>query len=197
MKSYETSVQNHGGKHHLADPDVQAKARQTWMEKYGVDNPSKAEVVKARIKDVWMGKYGVPFPPQSLWVNQEQSFPNKLEQSVDDMTPVRVVYAGDGSYWVRAPGESRARNPDFVILTPEQVEAYQNGTPLNELRTWRILEVFGDFWHGPKKTGKSREVHKKEVLDYYKAAGIECLILWESEIRKHPKRVAERIRKWL
>lgn len=193
QKSYDANLLNHGGIHSQQCPDVLEKAKVTWMEKYGVDNPSKAEEVKIRIKDVWMGKYGVPFPPQSLWTNQTMSFPNGLERQFQTMCPVNVVYAGDGSYWVRAPGESRSRNPDFVVLTADQLKAYQDGAKLNDLRTYRIIEAFGDYFHGPKFTGKDRETHKAEVEGYYRRCGITCLILWEFEIKKHPKRVAERL----
>lgn len=197
QKTYQTNLANHGGKHSQQDPDVLAKARATWLEKYGVDNPSKLDEVKQRIKDVWEGKYGVPFPPQSMWTNRTLSFPNKLEQAVQAMCPVNVVYAGDGSYWVKARGESKARNPDFVVLDAEQVRAYQQGADLNGLRTWQVIEVFGDYWHGPAVTGKEREVHKLEVVDYYTRAGLDCLILWESEIKQHPARVAQRLRGFL
>ena len=193
QKSYQTNLANHGGQHSQTCPDVRAKAQATWLEKYGVDNPSKAEVVKARIKEVWLGKYGVPFPPQSLWFNRAQSFPNGLEKQVIQMAFRCLVYAGDGSYWVQAPGESRARNPDFVVLSGEQVGAFRDGADLNGLRTFAVVETFGDYWHGPAKTGKERTVHAAEVRGYYRRAGIDCLIIWESEVKKHPKRTAERI----
>jgi len=197
QKAYQTNLANHGGQHSQKDPTVLAKAKETWLEKYGEDNPSKVEAVKQRIKDVWEGKYGVPFPPQSLWTNRTLSFPNKLEQTVRAMCPVNVVYAGDGSYWVKARGEARARNPDFVVLDADQVLAYQQGADLNGLRTWRVIEVFGDYWHGPAKTGKERSAHQAEVVAYYERVGIDCLILWESEVKKHPQRVAERLAKFL
>lgn len=197
QKAYETNLRNHGGHHSQQCPEVREKAKRTWMEKYGVDNPSKAEEIKLRIKQVWMGKYGVPFPPQSLWVNQTQSFPNKIEQTVDSLSPVNVVYTGDGAYWVQHKGASRARNPDFVVLSAEQLVLYQGGADLNGLRTSAILEVFGDFWHGPKITGKSRREHRREVLDYYAQAGIACLVIWEGDIKKDPKRVAGRIKEFL
>jgi len=196
-KAYGTNLRNHGGKHSQQCPEVLEKARKTWMEKYGVDNPSKAEEVKERIKQVWVGKYGVPFPPQSLWANREQCFPNKLEQQVDGLSPDCIVYAGDGSYWIRCKGASRARNPDFVILTRDQVKAYRKGALLNALRTGAVIKAFGDYWHGPQKTGKSREEHKREVIAYYEKAGIRCLVLWEKEIKSNPKRVAERMRRFL
>lgn len=197
QRAYQTNLANHGGKHSQQCEGVLEKARATWLEKYGVDNPSKVEAVKVRIKEVWMGKYGVPFPPQSLWTGRVQSFPNGLERQVQAMCPAQVVYAGDGSYWLRAPGESRSRNPDFVVLRPDQVQSYREGADLNGLRTWAVIEAFGDYWHGPARTGKDRETHKQEVVNYYKRAGVRALILWESEVRKHPARVAERLLRFL
>jgi hypothetical protein len=196
-KAYETNLRNHGGRHSQQCPEVLAKARATWMEKYGVDNPSKCDEIKARIKAVWLAKYGVPFPPQSLWTNRHQSFPNKLEQQVDDLSPVSVVYAGDGSYWVKYAGASKARNPDFVVLKRDQLRAYQAGAELNGLRTSATIEVFGDYWHGPSKTGVSRATHRAQVKAYYARCGIACLVLWEREIKEHPRRVGERIRRFL
>jgi len=196
-RAYESNLANHGGRHSQQCDHVRAKARATWMEKYGVDNPSKLEEVKVRIKEVWMAKYGVPFPPQSLWINRTHVFPTGPEKVVDALSPACVVYAGDGAYWVRHKGSSRARNPDFVVLNREQVRSYQDGVKLNSLRTSAVIEVFGDYWHGPAKTGKQRDVHKHEVETFYARAGIVCLVLWESEIKEHPKRVGVRIQSFL
>jgi hypothetical protein len=196
-RAYETNLANHGGKHSQQCPEVLAKARATWVEKYGTDNPSKVEAVKQRIKDVWVGKYGVPFPPQSLWTGREQAFPNGLEKKVGAMCPAPVAYAGDGSYWVRCKGADRARNPDFVVLTPDQLAAYRAGAELNTFRVSAVLEAFGDYWHGPAKTGKSREAHAEDVLAYYEACGLQCLILWENDVKRHPLQVADRIQRYL
>lgn len=196
-KAYETNLANHGGKHSQQCPEVLEKARATWLEKYGVDNPSKAEEIKNRIKDVWTSKYGMPFPPQSLWINREIQFPTGPERAVIGMAPDCVAYSGDGAYWVRNKGESRARNPDFVVLSRQQCEQYRAGAKLNDLRTHSVIEVFGDYHHGPEVTKKSREAHKAEVVEFYERAGLRCLVLWELEIRHHPKAVAERIRRYL
>lgn len=196
-RAYESNLANHGGVHSQQCPEVLAKARETWLEKYGTDNPAKVEAVKAKVKEVWMGKYGVPFPPQSLWTNREQSFPNGLEKRLLTLAPAQVVYSGDGSYWVSHKGASRTRNPDFVVLTPEQVQAYRGGAQLNTLRTYAVIETFGDFWHGPLKTGMSREAHKEDVVSYYAKCGLQCLVLWEHEVHKHPEATAKRILKFL
>lgn len=197
QRAYANNLANHGGKHSQQCEDVLAKARATWLEKYGVDNPRKAEEVKARIKAVWEGKYGVPFPPQSLRINRDIQLPTRPERAVIGMAPECVVYAGDRSYWVRHAGSSKVRNPDFVVLSAEQCEQYRAGAKLNDLRTHSVIEVFGDYWHGPEKTGKAREAHKQEVVDFYDRAGLRCLVLWESEIKQHPQRVGKRIQRFL
>ena len=197
QQAYETNLANHGGRHSQQCPEVRAKAQKTWLEKYGVDNPSKSEEIKRKIKKVWTQKYGVPFPPQSMWSNQTHTSPNKLEQQVNGLSTEFVVYAGDGSYWVGSEETSQNRNPDFIILTRAQLAAYRDGTKLNDLRTSALIENFGDYWHGPQKTGKDRFTHRREVEMFYEDQGISCLVLWESEIKHDPKRVAERIKKYV
>ena len=196
QKTYETNLANHGGVHSQQCPEVLAKARATWLEKYGVDNPSKAPEIIERIREVWTAKYGVPFPPQSLHV-YSHGRPNGLEQAVDNLSPENVVYTGNAAYWVRAPGETRSRNPDFVVLTADQVRAWRGGTPLNELRTSAVIEAFGDYWHGPSRTGRDRDAHRGEVESFYARAGIGCLVLWETEVKKRPTETGRRITKFL
>lgn len=196
-KAYESNLANHNGVHSATTEKTRELCRQTCIEKYGVDNPSKSEEIKEKIIQTWITNYGVPFPPNSLWANQTHSFPNKLEQRVDSMTHTNLVYSGDHSYWVSHKGTHKAKNPDFILLSDEQLVAYQNGTDLNLLRTHTVVEVFGDYWHSEKITGKDRTTHKREVIEFYAKANVRCLVIWESEINKHPKRVQERIARFL
>jgi len=195
QKAYENNLTNHGGKHSQQCPEILAKAKVTWLEKYGVDNPSKCDLIKEKIKEVWLAKYGVPFPPQSLFINKEG--PNKLEQLVDSLSPYYVVYAGDGSYWVRCKGSTRSRNPDFVVLGDEQFKRYLKGEKLNNLRTSATIEVFGDYWHSEKFTGMDRKTHEQDVINYYKRAGIDCLVLWEGNIHRDSNAAKKKITKFL
>lgn len=197
QKSYESNLTNHGGQHSQTCPDVLAKARETWLEKYGTDNPAKVEAVKQKVKDVWEKKYGVPFPPQSLWLNQTHSSPNGLERKVQAMLPVYVLYTGDKTFNVRLPGTSRDKYPDFVVLAPDQLLAYREGAPLKSLRIEAVCEAFGSYWHGPDITGKSRDDHYSEVMDYYARCGLRCLILWEHDVDKRPGEVADQLRRFL
>jgi predicted transcriptional regulator len=145
-KSYETNLANHGSKHSQQCKEVLKKARQTWMERIGVDNPSKSEEVRARMRATWMEKYGVDHPFKTEMVRQKlreafikaygvpffpssaffkQNRPNKLEKKFDALSPVNVVYAGDGSYWIKHTGATNSRNPDFVILDQDQLESWK------------------------------------------------------------------------
>lgn len=197
QKSYQSNLANHGGVHSSQTAEVRERCRQTCLEKYGVDNPAKSDEVKQKIIEVWLKNYGVPFPPNSLWQNRTNSFPNKLEQRVDAMTHDCLVYSGDHSYWISPKGTNKAKNPDFILLTSQQLDAYRKGTDLNLLRTHSVVEVFGDYWHSPAKTGKDRVTHKQEVIAFYKKANVRCLVLWESEVNQHPKRSQERIARFL
>lgn len=196
QKSKATYFERYGVKHPLRRSDFLDKSRATCLERYGVDNPSKAQEVKDRIIQIWLEKYGVPFPPQSL--QSTFDFPNKLERHFDSITPERLVYAGDHSYWLKHTGASRARNPDFIYLSESQYESYVAGIViLNDLRVSKVVEVFGDYWHGESKTGKSNEEHEAEVVDYYARCGVDCLVIWEGDIRSDEESVIVKVESFL
>jgi len=46
----------------------------------------------------------------------------------------------------------------------------------------KLIELFGNYWHGKKRTGKSREKVKKERCGYFKQFGFDTLIVWENEL---------------
>lgn len=107
-----------------------------------------------------------------LWKNPEyqekqrignSTFPNKPEQAIlnilKEFFPGKWKYVGDKSFFIGG------KNPDF-ISTQEN----------------KIIEVFGDYWHGTKKTGMTNEQHEQERKDYFKQYGYETLIIWECEI---------------
>jgi hypothetical protein len=195
QKSKATYFERYGVEHPLRRSDFLDKSRATCLERYGVDNPSKAQEVKDRIIQTWLEKYGVPFPPQSL--QSTFDFPNKLERHFDSITSERLVYAGDHSYWLKHTGASRARNPDFIYLSESQYESYVAGANLNDLRVYKVVEVFGDYWHGESKTGKSNEEHEAEVVDYYARCGVSCLVIWEGDIRSDEESVIVKVERFL
>ena len=170
-KSQETSRANHGGVHHLSSPVIIEARKKHLMELYGVDNISKVPSIKEKIVTIL----------KSTWGNGAVPKMNNLERSVSRLLPENVIYTGDWYYWVTWK-DGRRKNPDFVVLTVEQLAAYKSGVSLNDLRTYLVIEVNGDFWHTSHK-GLTREERVKEFLDGYASVGISCLIIWESDLK--------------
>ena len=179
-KTYETNLRNHGGKHSQQVPEVRAKAQAVWMSKYGVDNPSKDPVIKARIIDKIKERFGSGAVPHMTWP----------ERVFDSITPDTVVYTGDWAYWVLWANKRR-KNPDFVVLTPAQLLAYQAGVPLTDLNIRTVVEVNGDWWHTDYR-GVTKAQREKEFTDGYASVGVECVIVWESDLREELDAVRRR-----
>jgi G:T-mismatch repair DNA endonuclease (very short patch repair protein) len=100
-----------------------------------------------------------------------------------------LTFMGDGAHWMRLPSLGVYKNPDFILPGPDPEHPQRNIT--------KVVEVFGDFWHSRIFTGKANFDHEQELIAAYADIGIDCLILWESEIKQHPQRVAERIQAFL
>lgn len=49
----------------------------------------------------------------------------------------------------------------------------------------KVIEVFGDYWHGTKVTGVTNQEHELERINKYKEKGFECLVIWECEIKEN------------
>ena len=89
--------------------------------------------------------------------------PEKILLSLlDNIKPGLWKYVGNGEVIING------RNPDFI----------------NEKEN-KIIELFGDYWHSEKVTGKSEEEHcleRKKIFDKY-----DVLIIWEKEVTKGDK----------
>jgi len=167
-RAYATNVANHGGVHALAHPDVIAARKRNLLALYGVDNISKVPAIKDKIiAKVRASFSGAP----------KRTTPERI---VEGFSPECVVYSGDWSYWVTW-ANGYHKNPDFVILTPQQLEEYKAGAVLNALRTSKVIEVNGDFWH-TKYRGVTREEREQQFFEGYASIGVTCLILWELDL---------------
>lgn len=40
------------------------------------------------------------------------------------------------------------------------------------------------FWHSERFTGLSPAEHERLLVDAYREVGIECLVVWESELKR-------------
>lgn len=89
--------------------------------------------------------------------------PNKPEKrliEIIDKHHLQYKYTGNGSFWIET------LNPDFVNC---------NGTK-------KVIEVFGDYWHGEgARSWKEEEFGRKAILSQY---GFKCLVIWEHELKE-------------
>ena len=86
--------------------------------------------------------------------------PNKLEKIIIGIVPSHVEYTGNGDFWIRL--SDRFKNPDFVVHPFSQ--------------TKKVIEVYGDYWHKDDST--------EDLTKAYNKRNIQCLVLWEHEIKK-------------
>lgn len=184
-KAQNTTRTRHGGRHHLSDPSVIAARKKRLTEIYGVDNVSKIPYVKEKIIRVLKSIWGCGAVPKM----------NRLERLAASLLPDNVVYSGDWAYWTTW-ANGRHKNPDFVVLTPEQLRAHQEGAPLQDLRTYMVIEINGDFWHTAHK-GTTREQRERDFIEGYLSVGIRCLVLWETDLLDQPEDVAARVKLFL
>jgi endogenous inhibitor of DNA gyrase (YacG/DUF329 family) len=100
---------------------------------------------------------------------------NKVEKLLSENLPSFVEYTGDHQFWISL--ESRIKNPDFVVR------------PFHE--TKRVIELFGGegYWH-------TRE-EAVDLIKQYGEKGIDCLIVWETDIRSRLSEVKAQIDQWL
>ena len=100
-----------------------------------------------------------------------------------------LLFTGDGAFWKRLPKIDRFKNPDFILPGPDPAKPKKGVT--------KVVEAFGDFWHSRLFTGKAPFAHEQELIDAFLDIGIQCLVVWESEVKQHPDEVAERIQSFL
>jgi G:T-mismatch repair DNA endonuclease (very short patch repair protein) len=47
----------------------------------------------------------------------------------------------------------------------------------------KIIELFGDYWHGKERTGKNKKGVEKERINCFAKYGYQTLIIWEHELK--------------
>ncbi len=89
--------------------------------------------------------------------------PNKQEQYLIQLFRKKrlpLKYVGDWSFFIGS------KNPDFISA-----------------KRRKVVEFFGDYWHGKIITGKDKNQEELDKINYYKKKGYKCLIIWEHEIK--------------
>ena len=83
------------------------------------------------------------------------------------------------------------KNPDFIVVENDKVNDYKKDIEKNGFLKDRnlkksikkVIEHFGDYWHGECKTGIRNDLHEKQIIENYKKVGIDCLVIWEHELK--------------
>jgi G:T-mismatch repair DNA endonuclease (very short patch repair protein) len=98
------------------------------------------------------------------------SKPNKKELFLSCVLSGDWKFVGDGE--VILGGKS----PDFININGQK----------------KIIELFGDYWHSEKKTGRCRAEEENLRKSHFAKYGYQTLIIWESEL-KSPEQLVTKI----
>jgi hypothetical protein len=100
-----------------------------------------------------------------------------------------LLFTGDFSLWRWLPALGHHKNPDFIAPGPDAANPKKGVT--------KCVEAFGDYWHSRMFTGKAPFEHEQDLVEAYREVGIECLVLWESEVLSSPDVVRARLAAFL
>lgn len=177
----------------FAWPRVKEKVLRECLSKVGHVFPTYDEVAET-VEDL-VERYGMTHPMQDreyarlmLHAQANRRDPNVPERRVQELEP-RLMYTGDRRFWRWLPRLGRHKNPDFVLRGPVPDH------PFRDLR--KVVEVNGDYWHSEKFTHMWPEEHESELIQAYAEVGLECLVIWESEVKTDPENVKTRLAEFL
>jgi len=91
----------------------------------------------------------------------------RMRNGLNKMFPGEYKYVGNGEIWIAG------KNPDFINVNGQK----------------KIIELFGNFWHGEKCRFKiygdesSNKEHAQQRINHFAKYGYRTLIVWESELK--------------
>jgi len=171
-------LEKYGVSHWMKTPGAWGKLVQVFQERYGVDHPLQLAEFLDKQRATCVERYGTPFPGLCT------KGPNLLEQRVGALAP-QMMFTGDGAYWRKLPKLGHYKNPDFVLPGSDPEHPKRGVT--------KVVEAFGDFWHSRMFTGKAPFDHEQELIEAFAEVGLECLVIWESEVKKDAQAVKTRL----
>lgn len=174
------------------------RAVQTFKERYGVEHPLQLAEFLDKSRQTSMENWGAPHPMQNPEyarqhfekMSPSRGGPNGLERKVMALAPEgTLLFTGDFSFWRWLPKLGHHKNPDFIAFGPDAANPKKGVT--------RVVEAFGDYFHSRMFTGRAPFEHEQDLVDAYREVGIECLVLWESEVLSSPDEVRARLAAFL
>lgn len=147
--------------------------RKKWLTRKGKNrkhsNQTK-EKISITVKKLWEDQNSI-YHSIEFWDkvnNSEKIRPNIPEINIlnllNKLFPNEWKYVGDHTFWIGR------RNPDFINYNKK-----------------KIIEHFGNWWHGKEYTGIDNKHHENDRIEYFKRYGYETLIIWESELKNIEK----------
>lgn len=128
-------------------------------------HPSKGTIEK--VKQTMLKKWQDPAfrrkAVQAMFVSKFE--PNKPEKLLiklfNEILPNEYRYVGNGEVVVGR------KIPDFININGQK----------------KIIELFGDFWHSEKRTGRIKIEEENQRIDHFANYGYQTLIIWQSELK--------------
>ena len=194
---------------------IDKKRRATMVERYGVDNPFSSPEVREKIVETNQRRYGVNHPMQNeeVFTRQRESSengPSAQEKFFDEHTCGNVVFCGYGGRFIRTKTGVhkygrlvKDLNPDFIVLSSNvmdsALEASRDRKPMDRQkhRSRYVIELLGDYYHSEKVIGVKPEEHEREIVEAYKSARIECLVLWEKDVMTRWEAIRPMVDAWV
>lgn len=199
------------------------KFKQTVLERYGVDNVSKSPIIQKKKEETFLKHYGMKnifYDKEfiqnkviekygkyvSTWEIQKInnklckaciSFGNILEEKVMMiLNDLNIKYIN---------------NPVIDLKKyNEYLKKEYNPRPDFLLENNKIIEVYGDYWHGNPIKYKATDINKhlkitvekiweknKNRIDHIESFGYKVLILWEYDIYNNYEKVVQDIKNFL
>jgi endogenous inhibitor of DNA gyrase (YacG/DUF329 family) len=89
----------------------------------------------------------------------------KLIEILNTILPGEYKYVGDGSFWIKVGNKNV--NPDFINVKGQK----------------KIIELFGNFWHGEKRTGRTKIEEEQQRTVLFDRCGYKPLVIWGKELK--------------
>jgi len=191
-KRERTHLERHGYANPFADPSMKEKIVETNQRRYGVDHPMQNEEVFSRQRE------------------SSENGPSAQEKFFDEHTCGNVVFCGYGGRFIRTKTGVhkygrlvKDLNPDFIVLSSNvmdsALEASRDRKPMDRQkhRSRYVIELLGDYYHSEKVIGVKPEEHEREIVEAYKSARIECLVLWEKDVMTRWEAIRPMVDAWV
>lgn len=90
--------------------------------------------------------------------------PNKTEERLDEL--LQKLFPGDHKFVGDGEVIIGSKCPDFINVNGQK----------------KIIEMFGDYWHGEEFTGRTKIEEENQRIECFAQYGYKTLIIWECEL---------------